>query len=192
MAQSINLVPREVKTEQVKVQVVRASTVITILLLLVIGSVAGYYTYTNIATKSAIKDNEAQIVKLRKDIESMADIEVVARNLDKKYSSIKTILSVRTYYSSLMEETKTRIPAEVMLNEFVLNKNGTLSLDGSGQTYLSISEFFRNLSAPSEGTDPKFETLFSDVTLNSVSFDNRDNTAKYSITTKFSEEALRR
>ena len=192
MAQSINLVPREVKTEQVKVQVVRASTVITILLLLIVGGIAGYYNYTNIATKSSIEENEAEIVRLRKDIEDMADIEVVARNLDKKYSSIKEILGARSYYSLLMEETKRRIPEDVILVEFVLNKTGTISFDGSGQTYLSISQFFRNLSTPEEGTDPKFETLFSDVTLNSVNFDNRDNTAKYSITTKFSGEALKK
>ncbi|MFA6981666.1 MAG: PilN domain-containing protein [Patescibacteria group bacterium] len=122
----------------------------------------------------------------------MADIEVVARNLDKKYASIKEILGKRVYYSMLMEETKNRVPGEVVISEFILNRNGTVSLDGVGQTYLSIRDFFNNLDTPKEGTDSKFGKLFTDVTLNSVNFESRDNSARYSITTNFSAEVLKK
>lgn len=190
MGQSINLVPREIKTEQVKVRVVKASSVVTVLMLIIVGGISGYFYYNNLMAKSKIKENEAQIASLRKDIQEMEDIEVVARNLDKKYSSIKDVLDNRLYYSMLMEEVKSRIPEGVILTEFILNRDGTISLDGYGQTYLSISEFFGNLGVPSseEGVEP----LFGDVTLNSVSFDNRDGTAKYSITTKFNGELLKK
>ncbi|MFA6981667.1 MAG: hypothetical protein WC243_01420 [Patescibacteria group bacterium] len=58
MGQSINLIPKEIKTEKVKVQVVKASTVVTILMFLAVASVSGYFYYNNIKLKSEIKDNE--------------------------------------------------------------------------------------------------------------------------------------
>jgi len=191
MAQSINLIPQEERTAQVKVQFVRLSTVIAILLLVVVGSISGYFYYKVNGLRADVKTSLDNITKLRSDIQSLADIEVIARNLDKRYTALRSILDERPYYSVLLSELQKRVPSSVNVDDLNLRQSGTMGLAGLGDNYISISEFLSNLTDPSESLATEgLDELFTKVSLKSVNLDNKTSGANYAITVDFDQGVL--
>ena len=192
MAQSINLIPQEEKKEQAKVKIVKASTVFSIIILVVVGFISAYLFYRTSVLEKEIAAYDANIESTRADIRSMADIEIVARNLDKKYSAITQLFGGRVDYSMLAEELRRRTPDSVSIQDFTLSKN-TVSISGVGSSYISISKLLSNLTEPyPEITVSGLEGLFTNVSLNSVGLDSREGNVKFSITITYNSELLKR
>ncbi len=193
MAQSINLVPQSEKREQAKKRVIRASTVFTIFLLLCVLGAGGYLYYQQVQLETQLTEHKSNIAGLRADINELADIEIVARNLDKKYKAVSSILTSRSYYSKLFAELEKRVPPYVQILDFSMSKTSEVSISGSGDNYIAISSFLANLGRPSkEVATEGMEGLFTDVTLNSVQLENRNNNVKYFITSKYTQGDLRK
>lgn len=185
MAQSINLIPQEELREQVQVQVVKASTIVMIVLLVVVAGISGYLFYTTTKLEEEIAAHEQASEGLRTQIQSLADIEIVTRNLDKKYRALSSIFSEKVYYSILADELRKRAPGYVTIADFSM-RGAELSLSGEGSNYIAISEFLSNLTEPTEAiVTPGLEELFFNVTLNSVTLDSRSSNVKYFITAEF-------
>jgi Tfp pilus assembly protein PilN len=178
----INLVPQQIKQEQKKASVVRSTTVISIVLLLIIAGVAGFMFYRGYKLESEISMEQAEIEALRGKINKLSKIEVVARNLDMKYKTLQDILGDRLYYSVLMQEVDKRLPRSVGIDTLGVGKESTINVSGTGTDYLSISEFVNNL-ADKEFTDASagLEGLFTDVSLKSVNLDSQTSEARFFI-----------
>jgi Tfp pilus assembly protein PilN len=180
--QSINLIPQQEVQDQVQEKAVKLSTWLSIGLLIIIGAVSGFYLYRTFTLKDQLKVVDSEINSLRGQIASMAQVEVNARNLDKKFNMLKEIFAGRTLYSLLVTEVKARTPGGVVVDSMTLQKGSVINLTGHADNYILISLFTNNLiSTEFSGGDPLLKPLFTSVTLNSVSLEKNQNLVTFSI-----------
>lgn len=193
MSQSINLIPQQEQMEQQQVKLVKLSTVLAVLfLLLVIGISVFYFTKTK-GLKDEIATHDQSIASLRSQITGMAAIEIVARNLDTKSKVLQQIFDSRPYYSLLLKEFKHRVPPTVLVQSFTMTTSGSFSLSGDSDNYISISGFIDDLTNPNFADTPKeLQTLFTTVSLNSVSLETRNNRASYFMNVTYDASKLKK
>lgn len=185
MQTDINLLTKEEKTEQFKRKAVKFSSIFTVFLLVAVTGVSGYYFMKAAGLKKEIKAEDTEISQLRSRIKSMADIEIVARNLYKKYTAIEEIFSERIYYSRFLTHFWNKVPEGVSISSFTF-RGDQISISGTGSNYLQVSQFLRNLIDEA----PEFK-VFTSATLNSVSLDPSNSSVSYSIVVGFNPEVLK-
>ena len=184
MPQSINLIPQEEKQEQSKTQLVKLSTLFTILLLIVVGLLSAYFFYQVTGIKGQIREHENNIEDLRTEIQGLSTIEISARNLDTRFHALKSIYTSRVYFSGLLDEINKHVPETIILMDMTVNPGNKVTITGESNDYISISKFITDLSAD--------EKIFATVTLNSVSLENRANKITFFILVEYKPEALMR
>jgi Tfp pilus assembly protein PilN len=190
--QSINLIPQQEVQQQSQDRVVAMSTWLSIGVLLIVGAVAGYDFYRQYDLKNQTKTLESEITSLRQQISSKADVEVNARNLDKKYTTLKDIFANRMLYSMLTSEVEKRTPAGIQMDSMTLQKGAKLNITGHADNYILIAAFTNNLSNQEfqEG-DGTLKKLFKNVTLNSVNLEKNRNIVRFSINTDLNGDLLK-
>jgi Tfp pilus assembly protein PilN len=199
MPQSINLIPQQERVEQQKTALVKASTVLTIILLLIVGGVSAYFHFEAKKYTDEISQTDDEIAQLRGKVEALSSVEISARNLDKKYNVLEALFSSRYRYSVLLLEVASRTPEDVRLTTFDV-RGDSINVAGDATSYISVSEFISQLlSDPStvvidgvsESTsslekEPITEDpLFTSVGLNSVTLDSGNAQVKFSLTINF-------
>lgn len=191
MAQSINLIPQKEVKEQTKTKVVKFSTILTIVLLVVVSVASAYFLYETRDLKSQISTVDSEIEKLRGQIIELSSIEVTARNLDKKYGVLQDLFDTRLYYSDLLKEVAARSPGGVTFKSLSLRGSDEINISGKATDYITISDFTGRLleETSDEGI---LENPFSLVTLNSVSLDSQDSTVNFAITVIMNQEAFQK
>ncbi len=192
MISSINLIPQEEVTVQQKTEAVKTSTYITlgILVLAVLASVYFYLALSNI--KKQIVQIDSDINSLRGQITKLSQVEVSARNLDKKFNVLQGMFKDRSRYSLLLEEFKSRNPEELIVDSMDV-KTGQATLSGSADNYIAIASFINNLMNKNfEGGNPLLKDIFTSVTLNSVSLEKSTNKVKFFIVVNFNESELKK
>jgi Tfp pilus assembly protein PilN len=194
MGQSINLIPKEERSEQQQVKVVRASSVITIIMLVSVVAVSGYYWYLTSSVKRQISAQEQKIETYRRDITNLSDIEISARTLDSKYKILQEIYSENRNYSVLLDELNKRVPAGVTVTSFGVSGEelNNINLSGKGSDYIAVGRLINALSDDNfefaaEGLGP----LFTDVTLNSVTLDTQGLEVSYFIVVSFDTSLIK-
>jgi Tfp pilus assembly protein PilN len=191
--QSINLIPQQEVVEQSKDRAVKVSTWFSIFILLLVGGIAGYYVYRTQEIKQQLSVVNTEIDGLRQQISTLADVEVSARNLDKKYSTLKEIFASRILYSMLSKEIQARTPQGVVIESITLQKGTQINISGSADNYISIANFTNNLvDSEFSGGEPTLKTLFSTVTLNSVSLEKSRNVVTFSINVSINSNLLQK
>ncbi|MFH1088668.1 MAG: hypothetical protein V1719_02395, partial [Patescibacteria group bacterium] len=120
--QSINLIPEAEVQEQTKEKAVKLSTVVTIAILVLMVIASGITFYRVISLKKEIKSVDYDLTSLRKEISGLAPVEISARNLDKKFTTIRDFFANRNIYSLLSAEIKVRTPDGVFLDSMTLQK----------------------------------------------------------------------
>ena len=187
----LNLIPQEEKQEQKKQKMVKSSTMLSIVLFFIVAGIAGFMFYQDASIKKEISGHEVNITNLRNDIQTLSEIEIVARNLGQRYETLKEILETRKYYSLLMKEFQKRVPPTVELDTFGTGRGSTINVSGQGADYISIAKFVNDLADDDfEGAEPGFEGLFTDVALNSVNLDVQTNKARFFIVVTVNESLL--
>ncbi|MBT6401321.1 hypothetical protein HN803_00235 [candidate division WWE3 bacterium] len=189
---NINLIPQSEKQEQVKQKAVKTSTVLAIVLFLIVGAIGGYMFYQSTTINKQIASHEDNISNLRGDIQRLEAIEISARNLGQRYSTLKELLSSRNYYSILMEEFEKRIPSTVEIETFGIGRGNTINVSGTGADYIAIAKFVNDLANsnfPQAGEG--LGGVFTDVALNSVNLDAQTNKARFFIVVTLDEALLR-
>lgn len=194
MSQSINLIPQEEQQEQRKVKVVKMSSVVAILLLLLVIGISGYYWFQKNNIQNQIDAADSRIARSRTDIASLSEIEVVARELDAKYKILNSFFNSKRRYSILLDELNKRVPlGNVTVDTFAITgaEKQTLNLSGAGLDYISIAKFIDTLSDTEYSqAGLGLEDIFYNVTLNSVTLDNRGASVNYFIVTDFRTQLL--
>lgn len=192
MAQSINLVPQEEVTEQKKSKLVRFSTVFSVILLIVVSGIGAFLIYQKNTLQEQVEALDAEIGTLRSDINSLSAIEVTARNLDQKYKVLGEMLDTRQYHSLLLEEVRARTPSSVRVGNFNIDES-SIDLNGDGSDYISVATFMNNLLDHNfEGGNPSLKSLFTSVSLNSVSLKGKEGGVTFAIVVSFDPAALKR
>jgi uncharacterized protein YoxC len=120
MLADINLIPQTEVIEQKRSKIVSSSTIFSIVILLITLGISAYLYTTLSKIDSNIKKTETEIESLRSDIKSMADIEVAARNLDKKYNALRSLFNSRVKYSLLLKEFEARKPSMYQFRALML------------------------------------------------------------------------
>lgn len=193
MSQSINLVPQQEKLEQTKEQIVKLSTVMSVVLLVVISIASALLFYQTYKIKKEIKQHESNVADSRSRIKGLAGVEINARNLDAKYQTLGTILSTRLYYSNLLNEFKIRLPSSIKVNDFSINGDNNIALTGSADNYISIGQFIHDLTDKSfPGVTRGLEGLFTNVVLNSVNSDTQNHGINFFIVISFDTKLLQK
>jgi Tfp pilus assembly protein PilN len=198
MAQSINLIPHEEQQAQQKTQFVKMSTVFSIILLVLVGGVAGYYFYLSNSMASRLESENATTEALRGEINKLAKIEIVARNLDKKYTTLRDMFAMREKYSLILKDLELRTPETIRVTDLSLAKDQTLAVSGDGEDYLAVSDFATFLTGNEVAQSTKSEDYpeldnvktFKEVTLNSVSLDAQKDNVKFFLVISYIKEAL--
>lgn len=192
MYQDINLIPQTEVQEQTKVKLVKVSTIVSIGLLVLVSLVSAYFFYSTNKVKNDLKALDSQIDSLKSNINSQSDIEVTTRNLDKKFSTLNTIMKDRPNYSVLMKELRAREPDTVLIT--TLDVRGTqMTIAGYGVDYVSISSFITNLLNQNyDKGDPALKNMFKSVILNSVSLESKDNRVVFSILVDFDNNLIKK
>jgi len=189
--QDLNLLPQEELSAQTEVKAVKLSTIFSILFLVIIAGVSGYLYYRDYNHKKEMEALGSNIVSLQSEIQSMASVEVKARNLDKKYFALTQIFSKQKVYSKLLKEIRYRQPLSVDISEFNL-RISQIDISGTADNYISIAELINNLlNKKFSGGVSGLEGLFTSVSLNSVSMDETQNNIRYFIVVSFNEELLK-
>jgi len=181
----INLLTREEKQEQVKVKVVKFGTIISIFLLIVVGGITAYFFSKASGLKASIKEEEQKITNMRASIQSMESTEVTARNLYQKYTAINDIFTQRVYNSFLLEHFNSKIPAGVSVASFSFRGASDIDISGEAPSYVSVSDFLKNLNAKEE------KQVFTSATLTNVTLNAADRSVKYVIVLGFNKEVLK-
>lgn len=190
MSQSVNLIPDQEVQEQTQKKVVKLSSLFSIVVLIVTSGVSAYFIYQTTDLNNKIKEEDNKITNLRGEIQSMAGIEVTARNLGKKYTAIKQLLESRPYYSLLMEEFRARKPSEIYIRNFSILKDNKISITGQAQTYITITTFGNNLlSKEFSSGNPKLSALFKSIILNQVDL-SQSGTVDFSMTIDYDPTVL--
>ena len=189
--QNINLIPESELNEQQKIRVVKFSSIFSILIFLIIFSVSGYYFLTITKTKKEISTIESNVLSLRSEVTALEDVEVIARNLDKKYSALNTLFSARPSYSLLLQEMRNRTPDGLEIKSLDV-RTGTANISGTATSYIAISTFVNNLlnenfSSGEEG----LQSLFTEVSLNSVSLEGSVDSVRFYVVVGFNESLLK-
>jgi len=198
MSQSINLIPQEEQQAQQKTQIVRMSTIFSIILLILVGGIAGYYFYLSNSMSSRLAAETATTEALRGEIKKLASIEIVARNLDKKYTTLRDIFNTREKYSLVLKDLKVRTPQSITVTDLSLAKDQTLAVSGDGTDYLAVSAFASYLTGENvaQSTEaekyPELEKnkIFKAVSLNSVSLDAQKKNVNFFLVLSYIKEAL--
>lgn len=178
----INLIPNSEKKEQVKVKAVKATTIVSIVVLILVSAV-GFYLFTQTSSlKQKMELSKGNTDILRQDIQNLSETEIVARNLGQKYATISEIFKTRNYFSIMQDEFKKRVPEFVEIATFGIGRDNTINVSGEGGDYIAIARFINNLSDMKfEGADPALSGLFTDVSLSSVNLDTQSSKAKFFI-----------
>ena len=91
----------------------------------------------------------------------------------------------------LLTEFKKRIPSTILIDSFTLGRDNTVSVSGTGSDYISIARFLRDLPDPAfPGAGQGLESVFTEVSLNSVNLDAQDDNADFFIVITFDENLL--
>lgn len=191
MSQSINLIPQSEITEQTKEKVVKLSTILSVITLFLIIGVSGFfYYYTNRTKKDLIiKDNN--IKTYQSGIEDLSEIEATARNLETKYNKLREIFDNNAKYSFLLRELKLRSSDVVAIQNLSFGLNDTINITGDGDNYISIAKFIKNVNDTSFSSASKgMGGLFTGVSLNTVSLENRTNKAQFFIVINYDRKLL--
>jgi Tfp pilus assembly protein PilN len=189
--QSINLIPQQEVQEQTKSKLVKFSTVFSIILLIVVAGASFYFFYNSKQLENRIENLDKEILNIQREIESLSDIEVIARNLDKKFNVLKELFDSRVYYSKLLSEIDLRRPEGLRVQTFAVRADDELNISGNGNNYIVISDYTKNLLQEQFG-ESEISRPFESVSLQSVSLDNKDNSANFSIVVKFRPDAFQR
>jgi Tfp pilus assembly protein PilN len=163
MAQSINLIPQDEVQEQQKVKLVKASTIFMVVVLIIVVIASAFYFFQATSLRRGIKNYDTSIAGLRTDIQALSDIEITARNLDARYQALTSIYNERLYFSKLLDELQNRVPESIIIDNLNIATENRINITGTGDNYLSIAEFLRQLA--------EAEEFVTNVTLNSVTLE---------------------
>jgi Tfp pilus assembly protein PilN len=191
MPADINLIPQAEIKEQKKTKAVKGSTVFSILFLVIVLAVGGYFYYITDVLKSQISSLDGEISSLRADITSLSDVEISARNLDKKYSVLENLFDNRLKYSLLLKEVKNRQPSDLEVQSLDV-KPGNMNVSGVADNYISIANFVNSLVNDNfEGGIEELKGVFTSVSLNSVSLEGSTNKVKFFIVVDYDIEKIK-
>ena len=179
--ETINLIPQEERVQQAKTKVVKASTVLSVIVLVIVAAVGGYFYYKTYTIKTQVKELDTKITNLRLDINNLSKIEIDARNLYKKSTVLGSIFDSRAYYSVMLEELETSVPSGVTIKSYGLTKESAVSIAGLAQTYNQVQEFSNKLLE---------RPLFTEVTLNSVGLESNKERINFFILVAYNEDIL--
>jgi len=184
MEQNINLIPEQEIKAQTKEKVLKSSTAFSLIVLFVVFLVSAFLFYQKYTLANKISALAGAIDNLRTQVQQYASIEISARNLDTKYNVIQTIFDTRSHYSVLLQKLQNQIPASISVESLTLAGVGDtkISLSGHAENYLAVADLINQLATE--------KALFTNVTLNSVSLDDRTNKVAFFILVSFDPKGL--
>ncbi len=181
MAQSINLIPQEERLEQTKTMVVKVSTYISVLILIVVGGVSAYFYFQTANLKQKIASYDNEISEYRSRINGFSTMEIKVRNLSKKSQALQTLFDNRKYYSVLLDNLNKSSPPGIIVESFSLDAGTNIAVSGFADTYNDVQEFANMLLE---------REIFKEVSLKSVGLEGNRDKITFFIVVNYDEAML--
>jgi len=192
MAEFINLIPDQELNIQKQDKAIKMSSVVTVLLLLSVLGIAGYYYYETDKLNQEINSTNMRIENQRQQITALSSTEIIARNLFKKFSSLKDIYTKRNKYSIVLDEFFKRTTQGIKIDDFSVDPSGKVTITGSGDNYLIVAKFMKDITDSEYPTaTTQYKNLFKTVTLNSVNLENAENRASFSLVVDYDASLIK-
>ncbi len=186
MPEDISLLPKEV--EQKKEQEQRGQQLRKGVLLLLAVSLlfcVGVFSYS-LVLKSEDSNLWQSIAGEEAKLDSLLEIEITARDLEKRVLALQSILDDKIRFSGLLTSLSRSVPADVSITEMTVPSEETLSISGTSRSYSSLASFLLNLK---DSSPP--QVAFEAVELRSVSLDQQTGEARFDLNLKIISGGLR-
>jgi len=186
MPEGISLLPREVeqkKEQEQRGQQLRKGALIFLAASLLI--CIGIFIYSSILKSEA--SNLAQSIAAEETIlASLSEMEITARDLEKRVQALQSILDDKIRFSGLLTSLARAVPADVFIVEMTIPSEEMLSVSGSSRSYSSLASFLLNLK---DSRSP--QVVFEAVELQSVSLDQQTGEARFDLNLRIVSGGLR-
>lgn len=176
MPEDISLLPKEVEQKKEQKQRSRqlrrgALLLLAVSLLLCVGVFIYSLVLRSEASnlKQSVADEEAKL-------NSLSEMEITARDLEKRAQALKGILGDKIRFSGLLTSLARAVPTDVSITEMTVPSEETLSISGTSRSYSSLASFLLNL----KGSSPP-QVEFETVELRSVSLDQQTGEARFDL-----------
>ena len=186
MPEDISLLPKEVvqkKEQEQRGQQLRKGALLFVVVYFLL--CAGVFVYSFIlrseasSLKQSIVDEEAKL-------DSLSEMEITARDLEKRVRALGGILDDKLRFSGLLTSLSRSVPTDVSITEMTVRSEETLSISGTSRSYSSLASFLLNLK---ESRPPQVE--FEAVELQSVSLDQQTGEARFDLNLKIVKGGLK-
>ena len=174
MAESINLLPQEVRSLEKKGLYVKYSRIVGLVFL--VASVIFSVTTAYLAISSGVKlaaatkdqaDTNAALAAA-KSVEDMTSV------IDAKSKALLALVKTRPLYSKLLEGLGRKTPSDVTITEVNVLAPDKISISGTSLGYLSLAKFLKALN-----NDP--DSIFKNAVLNSVTLNSQSGSVQFSM-----------
>jgi Tfp pilus assembly protein PilN len=141
----------------------------------------GIFIYS-LTLNSQLSNLKQDIADEGSKIESLAEVESEARDLEARVEALTGILGEKIYFSHLLDELTRAVPADVAIVEVTAPSETSVSVSGTSRSYVALARFLLNLGAAD---------LFETVGLRSVSLNQQTGEANFDLTLGLVKEGLR-
>lgn len=186
MPEGISLLPREVeqkKEQELRGQRLRKGALIFLGASLLI--CAGVFIYS-LVLRSKASNLKQSIVAEEAILTSLSEMEITARDLEKRVQALQNILDDKIRFSGLLTSLARAVPADVFIVEMTIPSEERLSVSGSSRSYSSLANFLLNLK---DSRSP--QVAFEAVELRSVSLDQQTGEARFDLNLSIVSGGLR-
>lgn len=182
----INLLPVELK-EQKKTEKVKTSVGNLALVLLVVAVLAAIGSSVILINLKLMGNKQTQdSQKAQVKIKDLGVVEAEASRLGSKILSISNIISTKSRYSVLLSNVSKAAPSEATITSLTTFGENRVSVSGTVQSYLVLSQFVTSLMDPAIGGK-----LFSNVDLTGASLDEVSGKIRFSMILYVKKDALK-
>ena len=187
MPEDISLLPKEVerkKEQEARDRLLRrgglAFLAVSLLLAL------GVFVYS-LTLNSRLSNLEQDIAGEMSKISSLSEIELDAKDLERRVEGLAKILEEKLYFSDLLSALAEAVPGDVAIAEVTAPSEEAVSISGTSRSYVSLKQFLLNLKETDSAS-----VDFKAVGLRSVSLDQQTGGYNFELTLVVEEGGLRK
>jgi len=186
MPEDISLLPKEVtqkKEQEQRGQQLRRGALLLLAVSLFL--CVGVFTYSLVLRSEAVSLKQS-VVDEEAKLNSLSEMEITARDLEKRAQALKGILDDKIRFSGLLTSLARAVPTDVSITEMTVPSEEALSISGTSRSYSSLASFLLNL----KGSSPP-QVEFEAVKLRSVSLDQQTGEARFDLNLRIVSGGLR-
>ena len=174
MAESINLLPQEVRVLERNNRYVKYSRIIGVVSLVISAVFSATMVYLTISSGVNLSNLTKEQAEVNADLAAAKSVEEMISVIDSKSKELLKLIKTRPLYSKLLEGLGRKTPGDVIITEVNVLASEKISISGTSLGYLSLAKFLKALN-----NDP--DSIFKSAVLNSVVLNSQSGSVQFSM-----------